>query len=138
MALLLVGASSRRNSQDEMEAAMPQPQISRPLAPALQSASVAGPPGPSRSSTELESLGEIDVAGHLAAVTWPWGGDAVGIDFLTRPSRFGIVVGLASDPRLRVEPDHADLLDLEGRLAVLEQVGALWYRAVAGPERSVP
>ena len=75
----------------------------------------------------VEVLGEIDIAGQSATVSWPRLGDAVGLDFTDRAVRFGVVVALDSDPRLRVEPDHADLLDVEERLIVLEQVGALWY-----------
>lgn len=81
----------------------------------------------------VEELGRIDIAGRTASVSWP-GGDAVGLDFTEGRSRFGVVVGLDGDPRLRVEPDHADLLDVEERLVILEQVGALWYQAVAGPK----
>ncbi|WP_026922175.1 hypothetical protein [Glycomyces arizonensis] len=76
-------------------------------------------------------LGEIDIAGRPATVSWPRLGDAVGIDFNGRCVRFGVVVGLDRDPRLRVEPVHADLLDVEARLTVLEQVSALWYRSDA-------
>ncbi|WP_026932493.1 hypothetical protein [Glycomyces tenuis] len=76
-------------------------------------------------------LGEIDIAGRPAAVSWPRIGDAVGIDFIGRTARFGVVVELDSDPRLRVEPVHADLLDVEARLVVLEQVSAIWYRSDA-------
>ncbi|GAB3652640.1 hypothetical protein [Glycomyces tarimensis] len=75
----------------------------------------------------IEVLGEIDIAGSRAAVTWPRMGDAVGLDFAGQSVRFGVVVDLDSDPRLRVQPDHAHLLDVEERLIILEQAAALWY-----------
>ncbi|MCH7232815.1 hypothetical protein L0U85_18435 [Glycomyces sp. L485] len=77
--------------------------------------------------TLVEVLGEIDIAGQPATVSWPRMGDAVGIDFIDQSVRFGVVVALDSDPRLCVEPEHASLIDVEERLIVLEQVGALWY-----------
>jgi hypothetical protein len=86
------------------------------------------------SQTLVDALGTIDVGGRLATVTWPRLGDAVGIDFTGSTVRFGVVLALDTDPRLRVEPEHADLLDLEGRLFVLEQVGALWYGALLRSE----
>jgi hypothetical protein len=77
----------------------------------------------------VEVLGEIDIAGNTATVGWPLSGDAVGLDFTGPRVRFGIVVDLDTDPRLRVEPVHANLLDVEERLLVIEQVAALWYGA---------
>lgn len=79
-------------------------------------------------------LGEIDIAGRPATVSWPRMGDAVGLDFTGEAARFGVVAGLDRDPRLRVEPAHAGLLDVEERLVVLEQVGALWYGSGARPQ----
>ncbi|HEU5130423.1 MAG TPA: hypothetical protein VFU12_20760 [Glycomyces sp.] len=76
-------------------------------------------------------LGEIDIAGRPATVSWPRLGDAVALDFTGGTARFGVVVELDHDPRLRVEPAHAGLLDVEERLVVLERVGALWYRCGA-------
>lgn len=73
-------------------------------------------------------LGDIDIADHPAVVTWPGSGDGVAIDFAESRSRFGIVAGLDRDPRLRVEPRHAALVDLEGRMLILETVAALWIR----------
>lgn len=82
-----------------------------------------------RSLTEpfVDILGEVEIAGRPAMVTWPQAGDAVGIDFADPPARFGVVVSLDRDPRLLVEPEHADLLDVEERLLILEAVGAMWY-----------
>jgi hypothetical protein len=82
----------------------------------------------------VEVLGEIDIAGNAATVGWPLSGDAVGLDFTAQRARFGIVVGLESDPRLRVEPVYANLLDVEERLLVIEQVAALWYGAALTPD----
>lgn len=113
-ALSLVGSPPVGLNQARTEAAMPQHQI---LTESL-----------------VDVLGEIDVAGRPASVSWPRQGDAVGIDFADHDARFGVVFALDSDPRLRVEPDHVDLLDVEGRLIVLEQVSTLWYRASAVPE----
>lgn len=73
-------------------------------------------------------LGHIDIADRQAVVTWPGNGDCVAIDFPDAGSRFGIVAGLDRDPRLRVEPRHATLVDLEGRMVILETVAALWIR----------
>ncbi|WP_026922887.1 hypothetical protein [Glycomyces arizonensis] len=73
-------------------------------------------------------LGQIDIEGRRAAVTWPGLGDGVAIDFLDLRSRFGVVAGLDRDPRLHLEPCHASLVDLEGRMLILEQVAALWIR----------
>ncbi|MCH7231603.1 hypothetical protein L0U85_12185 [Glycomyces sp. L485] len=85
----------------------------------------------------IDVVGEIDIAGHPATVSWPRAGDGVGIDFIEfaeGPARYGVVLELDSDPRLRVEPDHAALLDVEERLIVLEQVAAIWYRVNPFPE----
>lgn len=54
----------------------------------------------------------------------------IGIDFTDPQRRYGVVVGLDSDPRLPVEPGHAAMLEAEERLLVLEQVGALWYQGI--------
>ncbi|MCD0447058.1 hypothetical protein LO763_25910 [Glycomyces sp. A-F 0318] len=87
------------------------------------------PQHPTRTTPLVDVLGEIDIAGLPATVTWPGLGDAVGIDFTGSTVRYGVVVALDTDPRLMVEPEHAGLIDLEGRLLVLERVGALWYRS---------
>jgi hypothetical protein len=73
-------------------------------------------------------LGHVDIADRRAVVMWPGNGDGVAIDFPDAGSRFGIVADLDRDPRLRVEPRHATLVDLEGRMAILETVAALWIR----------
>lgn len=80
-------------------------------------------PGPS-----IATLGQLDIEGHRAVVTWPFVGDGVAIDFPDLRSRFGVVAGLDRDPRLHVEPCHADLVDLEGRMLILEAVAAMWLR----------
>lgn len=77
---------------------------------------------------DIIRLGHIDIEQHRAVVTWPGSGDGVAIDFPDLRSRFGIVAGLDRDPRLRVEPCHASLVDLEGRMLILEAVAALWIR----------
>jgi hypothetical protein len=64
-------------------------------------------------------------------------GDAVVFGFTGGTVRFGVVVELDHDPRRRVEPAYAGLLDVEERLMVLERVGTLWYRCGAS-RRVVP
>lgn len=81
-----------------------------------------------RTGPVVTELGQLDIEGHRAVVTWPFFGDGVAIDFPELRSRFGVVVALDRDPRLRVEPCHADLVDLEGRIRVLEQVASMWIR----------
>jgi hypothetical protein len=94
----------------------------------------------SQSGPVIEKLGEIEVAGNRAIVTWPQLGDGVAIDFPAERARYGVVVDLSHDPRLKVEPHYAALVDVEERLLILEQVGALWCRRVieeALPARAV-
>ncbi|GAB3225169.1 hypothetical protein GCM10027447_14330 [Glycomyces halotolerans] len=81
-----------------------------------------------QAASAIIRLGQIDIDDHCAVVTWPGFGDGVAIDFPDLRSRYGIVAGLDRDPRLHVEPCHASLVDLEGRMIILEQVAALWIR----------
>jgi hypothetical protein len=81
-----------------------------------------------QNSPGIEELGRLDIGGNRAIVTWPMLGDGVALDFPDLRARFGIVAGLDRDPRLNVDPGFANLLDLEGRLGVLEAVSAMWIQ----------
>lgn len=85
-------------------------------------------PNESLTGPVIERLGQFEIEGNRAIVTWPQLGDGVAIDFPDLRCRFGVVVGLDRDPMLRVEPSFAGLLDLEGRLCILERVASLWIQ----------
>lgn len=87
-------------------------------------------PSDKQNGPDIEELGRLDIGGNRAIVTWPMLGDGVALDFPDLRARFGIVAGLDRDPRLNVEPGFANLLDLEGRLGVLETVSSMWIERV--------
>lgn len=102
--------------------------VGPPLAASIELGRVPMRSYESQNGPEIERLGQIDISGNHAVVTWPQLGDGVALDFPDLRARYGVVVDLDHDPRLKVEPHFANLVDLEGRLGILEQVSALWIQ----------